>query len=34
MLQMFLCDGVVDTKEREDSIKNQKEIITIEAKVL
>lgn len=25
---------MVDTKEREDSIKNQKEIITIEAKVL
>ena len=34
VLQMFLCDGVVETKERKDSIKNQTEIITTEAKVL
>ena len=34
VLQMFLCDGVVDTKERKDSIKNQNEVMTTEAKVL
>ena len=34
VLQMFLCDGVVDTKGRKDSTKNKKEIIITEAKVL
>jgi hypothetical protein len=26
MLQMFLCDGMIDTKERKDSIKNKKKL--------
>ena len=34
VLQMFLSDGVVETNERKDSIKNQRKFVTTEAKVL